>query len=383
MENDLSIFISYASPDRDRVLPYYTLLRDQGYNPWIDKTKLLGGQSWDFEIRKALNRSSLIVMFISNNSVNRQGYVQREIKLALTKLEEKVIGDIYIIPVLLDEDAQRPEQLSSIQFLNAQDEEFEANLLAAIQHQLQDAETASAAWTNESGIGWSKSIISEEWSGVPGYTFNGEILHLTSSKFKNLKDCSDIFLGWLKGELLRERAVIFEQSGSLFNMGQERERRSNTWDAYCADPIMKGRVLSVKYTVGWYGAGAAHPNYGFQTYCFFLDPVTLIGSLPEIFINSDEVLEIIQASLFDELSNQGTNDNDSEDSALDPDSIKSGIDNWDMLDNFLFVDDGIEFVFGPYQVGPYALGPQSAIVPYGLISEHMNETVRSALDLLS
>ncbi|WP_277982275.1 toll/interleukin-1 receptor domain-containing protein [Sphingomonas faeni] len=96
------IFFSYASPDRERVMPYYAFLADRGLNVWIDHKKLLGGQQWDYELRKALDRAAIIIMFVSDNSVNRRGYVQREIRLALTKIEEKLISDIYIIPVLLD-----------------------------------------------------------------------------------------------------------------------------------------------------------------------------------------------------------------------------------------------------------------------------------------
>jgi hypothetical protein len=75
------IFISYASPDRARVTPYYEDLENRGFNVWIDYKRLLAGQKWDFEIRKTLDAAALVVVFLSNNSVDRRGYVQREIKL--------------------------------------------------------------------------------------------------------------------------------------------------------------------------------------------------------------------------------------------------------------------------------------------------------------
>jgi hypothetical protein len=61
----------------------------------MDYKRVKAGQHWDFEIRRALDKAAIIVVFISNNSIDRRGYVQREIKLALEKAEEKLIGDIY------------------------------------------------------------------------------------------------------------------------------------------------------------------------------------------------------------------------------------------------------------------------------------------------
>lgn len=352
-----SIFLSYASPDRDRVMPYFIRLKQRGFNPWIDQQKLLGGQNWDYEIRKALADAAIIVMFISNNSINRRGYVQREIKLALTKLEEKLIGDIYIIPVLLDQDAQRPDQLSDIQFLDCSDADFIDNLIAAINWQLAEAENATAAWSSESGIIWSKSVISEHWNGVPGFSLSGEVLHLTSNKFENLGDFADVVKGWFKSELLRHRRMPFEQMPDIFNLGQHRGIRTTTWDATCADPIVKGRVISVRYDVGWYGAGAAHPNHHFVTFRYYLDPFCEIGTLRGIFENPEAALPVLQQHLRRDLAKWRLQDGDNEHSLSEQD-IESGTADWKDLQNFVFEADGLQFFFGPYDVGPYAFGSQ-------------------------
>ena len=94
-ENSHSIFISYASPDRERVLPYFNWLEKQGFNVWIDCRRLKAGQNWDFEIKRALDKATFVLMFVSNLSYDRRGYLQRELKLALDKLSEKLIDDIY------------------------------------------------------------------------------------------------------------------------------------------------------------------------------------------------------------------------------------------------------------------------------------------------
>jgi len=375
------IFFSYASPDRDRVMPYYTFLEDRGLNVWIDHKKLLGGQQWDYELRKALDRATLIIMFVSKNSVNRRGYVQREISLALTKIEEKLISDIYIIPVLLDVGATRPDQLSSIQFLDAADEAFDERLLEAIQHQSQEVQAASVAWSEESGISVSKSYVKDEWNGLPGYAFSAEVPYLTSKRYANLSDVTDVVRGYIKSNLLRERAVIIDQSSSHFNFGEERARRTNTWEAYCGDPIIRGRVLSLVYTIAWYGAGAAHPNMGYHTFNFFLDPLCEVGELQSMMSKPEVALATIQKHLFDELSKLKCEDGYSEEPLLEPDMIRAGIEDWDSLSKYVFADDGVRFMFSPYDVGCYAAGPQSATVPYEAINPFMRDIYRSALDI--
>jgi hypothetical protein len=108
------IFVSYAHSDQKRVLPVCDWLRDEGFNVWVDRRRLMPGQNWDFEIKKALDRADLVIVFVSNNSVDHRGYAQREIRAALDKLSEKLIDDIYLIPVILDEGVVVPELLRSL-----------------------------------------------------------------------------------------------------------------------------------------------------------------------------------------------------------------------------------------------------------------------------
>lgn len=379
MDSDL-IFISYASPDRERVLPHFAYLKQRGFNAWMDR-KLLGGQNWDYEIRRALDKAAMIVMFVSHNSVNRRGYVQREIKLALNKLEEKLIGDIYIIPVLLDEDAQKPDQLSDLQFLNSTDDLFHEQLVEAIEHQSSEAVTASVEWANEAGLAWSKSIVKEEWSGLPGYSLQGEVIHLSSSKYSNLGDCADVIKGWFKTELLELRRGMLEQNSQFHNYGQPRERRTNSWDAYVADPVVNGRIISIKYTVGWYNAGAAHPNYGFRAFNFFLEPFCMIGDIQELFGDPDAAFSVIQEFTRRQLLELTWDDDGNERPVLLQDMVEDGTKEWKDFSTFTFGAEGIEFLFSPYQVGPYAAGSHITAVPYSALVKHMSEIFRSALDL--
>ena len=50
----LKVFLCHAHADRDRVHALYTRLTKDGVDAWLDKAKLLPGQDWELEIRKAV-----------------------------------------------------------------------------------------------------------------------------------------------------------------------------------------------------------------------------------------------------------------------------------------------------------------------------------------
>lgn len=107
----LRVFISYAHEDVQNVQRLYRHLINNGVDAWLDSEKLLGGQNWSVEIEKQVQISDVILICLSKRSVSKEGYVQKEIKFALDKSDEKPEGTIYIIPVKLD-DCNVPSRLS-------------------------------------------------------------------------------------------------------------------------------------------------------------------------------------------------------------------------------------------------------------------------------
>ncbi|MBK6995983.1 MAG: toll/interleukin-1 receptor domain-containing protein [Lewinellaceae bacterium] len=72
-------------------------------NAWIDEKDLIPGQDWKLEIEIALTRSNIVLICLSNNSISKVGFVQKEIKYALDKFEEYPEGIIYIMPIRLED----------------------------------------------------------------------------------------------------------------------------------------------------------------------------------------------------------------------------------------------------------------------------------------
>jgi formylglycine-generating enzyme required for sulfatase activity len=127
------IFISYAREDEQAVRRLHRKLIDAGFEPWLDKVDLLPGEQWQPAIEKALREADFLIICLSNTSVQKRGFVQREFKTALDLWQDKLSHDIYLIPVRL-EHCEPPGELSKFQWLDLFDEENEwPRLIRALQ----------------------------------------------------------------------------------------------------------------------------------------------------------------------------------------------------------------------------------------------------------
>lgn len=112
----LRVFLCHASQDKPVVRELYQrLLAEEWIDPWLDEEKLLPGQDWDLAIEYAVEGADAVIVCLSKNSVNKEGYVQRELRYVLDLALEKPEGKIFIIPLRL-EDCQIPRRLRSWQY---------------------------------------------------------------------------------------------------------------------------------------------------------------------------------------------------------------------------------------------------------------------------
>lgn len=134
--------------------------------------------------------------------------------------------------------------------------------------------------------------------------------------------------------------------------------------------------------INWFAAGAAHPNYHFQTYNFILEPVILIKSLESIFFDSDEAFKVIQSEVREQLYQKILRgDVDVENEKFSAEWIDDGTKEWKSFGSFVFEPDGVEFLFAPYQVAPFVQGGQSAKVPYQNVVSFMKTEYVSVLEI--
>lgn len=109
-QNRLRVFLSHSSLDKPFVRTLYKKLVSEEFDAWLDEEKLLPGQDWNYEIESAMKASDAIIICLSNNSVSKAGYIQREIKRAIDLAQEQPEGEIFLIPARI-ENCNIPNQL--------------------------------------------------------------------------------------------------------------------------------------------------------------------------------------------------------------------------------------------------------------------------------
>ena len=132
MKATSQIFLSYAREDEEKVENLYQKLSHAGFKPWMDKKDILPGEQWKSSIQKAIQHSEFFLVCLSANSVDKRGWIQREIKQALDIWKEMLESDIYLISVRL-EDCGAPENLGDFQWVDLFEKDGWTRLVKAIQ----------------------------------------------------------------------------------------------------------------------------------------------------------------------------------------------------------------------------------------------------------
>jgi formylglycine-generating enzyme required for sulfatase activity len=135
----LKVFLCHASADKQKVRELYRYLRRRGIKPWFDEVDLVGGQDWQVEIPKALTSSDAIIICLSKNSVDKEGYIQKEIRYALDKALEMPEGRIFLIPVKFEE-CEVPFSLSRYQWVDLAVEAGYSKMMKALKYRASQLE---------------------------------------------------------------------------------------------------------------------------------------------------------------------------------------------------------------------------------------------------
>jgi hypothetical protein len=132
----LRVFLCHSSDDKPIVRNLYQQLRDYNVDPWLDEVKILPGQDWNLEIRRAMRNSDIIVICLSREFIVKEGYGQKEIKWAQDRAMEKPTGTIFLIPLRLEE-CEVPEDLQSYQRVDYFEENSFDKLISALKQRIE------------------------------------------------------------------------------------------------------------------------------------------------------------------------------------------------------------------------------------------------------
>ncbi|NIM11889.1 MAG: TIR domain-containing protein [Candidatus Aminicenantes bacterium] len=128
-----TVFICHTSENKEFAGFLYVKLKGEGFNPWLDKESLRGGDEWDEVIEKAIEKEiDYVVILQSRELVKKfEGYVIKEINMALDRQETFRRGIRFIIPVRID-DSPLLEELEHLHTIDLSARENVGELIKTI-----------------------------------------------------------------------------------------------------------------------------------------------------------------------------------------------------------------------------------------------------------
>jgi hypothetical protein len=117
-----SVFLSYASEDREAARLLRDALPGWGLEVWYDESELGGGEAWDQKIRRRIRECDYFMPIVSARTEARlEGYFRREWRLAVERTLDMADDHLFLLPVVIDDTDQSvarvPEKFLAVQWL--------------------------------------------------------------------------------------------------------------------------------------------------------------------------------------------------------------------------------------------------------------------------
>lgn len=97
------VFLAYVQEDVVAAERLYRDLKRAGFDPWMDRKKLLPGQNWPRAIQQAIEVADYFVACLSERAISKRGCFQAELRYALDCARRVPFDRTYFIPVRLEE----------------------------------------------------------------------------------------------------------------------------------------------------------------------------------------------------------------------------------------------------------------------------------------
>jgi TIR domain len=151
-----TVFLSYASADREAARVLKDALPTLGLEVWYDESDLGGGEIWDQKIRKQIRECDFFMPLISAQTEARhEGYFRREWRLAVERTHDMADDHAFLLPVVIDDTGQTgarvPEKFMSIQWVRVPGGQPNA-ALQALCRRLVTGEAAPAPRAPDAGL---------------------------------------------------------------------------------------------------------------------------------------------------------------------------------------------------------------------------------------
>jgi hypothetical protein len=207
--------------------------------------------------------------------------------------------------------------------------------------------------------------LQEQWVAKPGHDIDIAYPRFESALRPDVaKELSAYFAGLAYKMLIQSRQKPWEQSPDLFSSTHPATAMNGRWESFGVVHATN-RLLSLTYKVGWYGAGAAHPNSHFETYNFSYADRLYRLKLGDFFIDARRALRRISDLCIHELEKEYWRRIGSKPDEEQVAWFKRGAGpQSENFGAFTISADRFTFLFPPYQVSSHALGKWSADVSF-------------------
>ena len=117
------VFLCHSNDDKEFAARLSDQLQANGIDTWLDKHDIEGGDQWDAKVRTTIRQAVDYVVVLQSESLKRKdvGYANREIALALDRQREYRPPRRFVIPVVIDDQANRLDDLAEFQSVDLTD----------------------------------------------------------------------------------------------------------------------------------------------------------------------------------------------------------------------------------------------------------------------
>jgi hypothetical protein len=97
-----SVFLCHAIEDSNKAQDLYFGLREQMIDPWYDREDLYIGDDWEAKIMEVIEKVDFFAVLISSVSAVKTGFIQKEIRKAVSQFQLRPHGTSYLLPIRLE-----------------------------------------------------------------------------------------------------------------------------------------------------------------------------------------------------------------------------------------------------------------------------------------
>ena len=219
MRTNVRVFLSYAREDATKVKHLSDHLGRAGFDPWMDSAAIAPGQDWAPGIIQAIHDSDFFIACLSPRYVDKPGWVQREIKVALDKLQGMLPRDTFVIPARL-EPCEIPEALSHYQVVDLFDSDGPTKLIEAIRSEINKRNSERGRWHGET--------VTNQYSNNQGSLSKGPLVADLNMRGIDVaimrRGAKDYLLYWREGKSFNfedNRWIVCDLESAIKNLSAE------------------------------------------------------------------------------------------------------------------------------------------------------------------